>query len=121
MIDPETLIEVANKMMDEADARVLGLKAAVLFRNGAIIMGATLCPLRRDAWGRIRIGQHLHLESDHARLTFEAGELKATKRSFEAKLPWDYAARLNRYIIRYRSLLLPGARPDALKGSPKNM
>jgi integrase len=112
LIDPVSLMAVANAMMDEADASKLGVKAAVLFRNGAIIMGAAVCPLRRDAWGKIRIGRHLRLVGGRGWVTFEAGELKATKRPFEAELPAEFAIRVRRYITHYRPLLLSGPRGD---------
>jgi integrase len=112
LIDPVSLIAVANAMMDEADAIKLGLKAAVMYRNGAIIMGTAVCPLRRDAWERIRIAQHLRFDGDNARLAFEAGELKTTKRPFEVQLPAGYAIRLSRYMMHYRPLLLSGRQDD---------
>jgi integrase len=108
LIDPVTLVEIANTMMDEADARMLGAKAAVLYRNGAIIMGAAVCPLRRDAWSRMTIGRHLRLVGDRCWVTFEAGELKATKRPFEAELPTEFAVRLGRYVTHHRPRLLSG-------------
>lgn len=112
LITPTELIAVANRMMDEAETKTLGVKAAVLYRNGAIIMGAAYCPLRRDAWGKLVIGQHLHFSGNGARITFKARELKATKRRFEVSLPPDLVIRLARYISHYRPLLLPQGKVD---------
>jgi integrase len=112
LMDPVTLINVGNQMMDEADRREPGPKAAVLYRNGAIIAGGACVPLRRDAWGKIIIGRHLELASDRGWLTFEASELKATTRPFRAGFPPEYVLRLKRYIITYRPLLLAPGAPD---------
>lgn len=105
LIDPPALIAAAIAMMDEAEQRRLGKKAAVLFRNGLLIMGAAICPLRRDAWRRMTIGKHIRFEGGRAWIAFEAGELKATKRPLQAELPSEYAARLKRFIDHYRPQL----------------
>ena len=113
LIDPVDLIAVARGMMDEAEGRPLGVKAAVLYRNGAVIMGAACCPLRLDAWGKVIIGHHLQLVRDRGRIAFEAGELKATRRPFEAELPQEFVTRLRRSISHHRRLLLPPGKADS--------
>jgi len=45
-------------------------------------------------------------ELDRAWLTFEPGELKATKRPFHAELLPGFVVRLQRYISQYRPLLV---------------
>ena len=108
LIDPVALIAVGNQMMDEAEKRKLGAKAAVLYRNGAIIVGVALLPMRRDAWGKTRIGRHLQLTGDRGLISFEADELKRTSRPFQAEFPLEYVIRLKRYITHYRPMLLRG-------------
>ena len=123
LIDPPELIEVAIAMMQEADKLKRGKKAAVLYRNGALIMGATCCPLRRDAWFRMSIGRHLQFDGRRAWVRFEASELKSTSRPFEAELPAEYVPYLHRYINFYRPFLFTGRSDNghlwlAWKGQP---
>jgi integrase len=108
LIDTVALISVGNQMMDEADRRKMGAKAAVLYRNGAIVAGAAYLPMRLNSWAKIQIGRHLRLAEDRGWLSLEARELKATKRPYQAELPPEYVIRLKRYIAHYRPVLLQG-------------
>lgn len=112
LLSPNELIDVAIEMMDEADAKRLGKKAAVLYRNSAIIMGAAVCPLRRQNWASVAIGKTLRLNNGRAWLEFEPGALKSSKRPFMAELPFWYVARLQRYIDVYRPILLSDSSPS---------
>lgn len=109
LVDPPRLIDVAVTMMDEAERMLRGKKAAVRYRNGAIIMAATLCPLRRQNWGGVLLGRHLQFQGETAELRFEANELKASSRPLHCSLPPACAQRLARYIDVYRPLLLAGS------------
>jgi integrase/recombinase XerD len=85
--------------------RPLGRKAAVLYRNGAIVMGAALQPLRRHNWGGIRLNRHLRVAGERAWLTVEPDELKSSRTPIEIELPAEYVLRLKRYIAVYRPVL----------------
>ena len=106
LIEPPEIVAVAISMMAEAERSKPGKKAAVLYRNGALIMGATFCPLRRDAWARMTIGRHIQFDGRRFWVRFEAAELKSSRRPFEAEFPAEYVPHLQRFISFYRPFLI---------------
>ena len=101
-------------MMDEADEASQDLPVpsagmTTMYRDGVLIMGAALCPIRLRNWRMAMIDVHLILEGDSARMHFSSDETK-TKRELEFELPAEYVPLLRRYIDQYRPHLL---QPDA--------
>ncbi len=107
LLSPVELISIGETMMAEADERPVHARwRAHLYRNGALIMAAALCPLRLRNWMMMRIDQHLDLAT--GRVSFKAHEMKR-KRDMEFLLPPELLPPLRRYIEHFRPLLMkPG-------------
>lgn len=107
LLTPIELLAAARDMMDEAECRTLGVKAAVLFRNGAIIMGEALCPLRLRNWANLDMVRHLRLFDDRIWIVLESKELKTRHAPpIEVELDPEYVKWLRIYLNKYRPLLL---------------
>lgn len=113
LIPPNELVHIAQAMMAEAKAaRCQRKMAAVLYRDAALILAATLCPLRRGNWQSVRIGHHLNFTVTGARLSFEDHEMKG-RRALQLQLPPEVAEALRCYVIIYRPRLLRAGQPDS--------
>lgn len=114
LLSPIQLVEKALEIMDEAEQDpVQGIRSAETFRNGLLILGATLCPLRRENWRIMRIGEHVIIEESMPKFRFESDTMKG-RRPFECPIPTEYSyfQRLQRYISHFRPRLLNADQPD---------
>lgn len=114
LLPPQLLVETSNAMMDEAEADFTPSKATIrAFRNGLLILGATLCPLRRENWRMMQIGVHIKLDCGNPMFDFDYDLMKGRRR-FVCPVPteFNFIARLQRYIEHYRPLLIKPGAPD---------
>ncbi len=102
---PSDLVEIGNSLMTCADGMRLGFKAAIKFRDGALIKAATLIPLRRANWASVSIGRELVLDKVSVTLRIAAVQTKSRRQSVEIRLPLDVAASIRHYIDVYRPVL----------------
>lgn len=104
LCSPIELITISQALMTAAEECPIHNKsAAILYRNGALIMAATMCPLRHRNWRMMLIGQHLDLET--GRIYFKAHEMKR-KCDMEFELAPELTPVLRRYIEHFRPCLM---------------
>jgi integrase len=112
ILPPDVIIRKGAELIALAEAgasRKPTLTEAVMYRNGALLIGGILCPLRPANWAMTVIGHHVHLDEGDSRFTFAALEMKGRKdRTFP--IPPELTVILRRYIDRYRPVLLHGRR-----------
>ena len=111
LCNPVELVAIGESMLTEAKSNPLhGKRAASKFRTGALIVAASLCPLRHGNWRKMIIGHHVDLET--GRVFFKATEMKR-KRDMEFHLPREVLSPLRLYVEQYRPLLLkPGSHDE---------
>lgn len=106
LIPPRELVSIGLAMMEEAETEKCQRKmAAVLYRDGCILLAGTLIPIRRGNWQRMVIGGHLMIEGDQMRIHIDPSETKG-KREIDLTVPSTVAQRLQRYIDIYRPRFL---------------
>lgn len=116
VISPVTMIDLAERMMARAETSKCQRKnSAVLFRDGALIFAAAVCPMRRANWASVDMSSNLDLSLDSPRIRFDAPDMKGN-RDEDFPIPHQVAAILNRYIrvFRPRFLWPDKADPGAL-------
>jgi integrase/recombinase XerD len=112
---PTEIMELGQRLMQEADSFGPTLDAAMLYRDGFVIMLLAHRPiLRARNLGMIRCDEHLVHRNGQWQLLFAAHETK-TKKPIELSLSAEVAQYLERYLIVYRPILLTagGQQPPA--------
>jgi hypothetical protein len=110
---PEDLIALGKRLMDEAEAASQGLsrRRAIRYRDGLLICLLTYRLMRRKNLVMMRLGRHLVKVGCSWRIVFAAEEIK-TRRRYDAAFPAALAPRLERYLDTYRPVLLQGEPKD---------
>lgn len=112
LISPPDLVNIAESMMDEADAVAdVTYRTKLLYRDGLLILWEALCPLRRGTMQKIKLGEHLIVEGDGMRVELGEDMMKGN-RAFGADLPKQLGPRLFRYIKHYRPHFLKDGETD---------
>ena len=107
LVPPPQSLALARELISRARAsRVQGKNAAVLFRDGALIMAFAYSPLRLRNWVNCVIDRNIDLTAATGRLTFSPGELKRKKASREEPLPEELDIVLREYKDIYRPRLV---------------
>ena len=110
---PEDLIALGKRLMDEAEAASQGSsrRRAIRYRDGLLICLLTYRLMRRKNLAMMRLGRHLVKVGGSWRIVFAAEEIK-TRRRYDAAFPAALAPRLERYLDTYRPVLLRGEPKD---------
>jgi len=87
---------------------------AVLYRDGLMIALLSSCPIRLRNLLGLKVGQHLLRRGEVYWVVIEEQETK-TRRPVEVPLPKALTAAFDRYIERYRPLLLRRSRGSVLE------
>lgn len=111
VFSPIELLHRALDLMDRLDRAEPSLDDAVLYRDA--LMAALLCmiPLRRRNLADIRIGEHLVIDGEVMRLTFEQTKTAAL---IEAIVPVFLCRYIRNHIDHHRAVLLAGNDCNAL-------
>jgi site-specific recombinase XerD len=109
------LVQLGKALMRMAEESTKPpLSRAVLYRDGLMITLEALRPLRLCNLAMIMLDRHLVRQTTAYRLYFAGSETKG-RRAFEAAIPAEMTAELDRYVNHYRPLLLTrgGRQPPA--------
>lgn len=107
------LFDLGVRLMQDAE-RGVGTSARwlpVRFRDGLMISLLAARPIRLKNLASIRLGKHIIEAADGYLLCFPAEETK-TGQPIEVPVPLDLAPSIERYVERYRAVLLGGTRSD---------
>ena len=114
---PEELIALGERLMDEAEAARRSATRAVRYRDGLLIALLAYRPVRRKNLAMMRLGRHLMKVGGSWQILFAAEETK-THVPYEAVLPSALAPRLERYLDAHRPVLLRGEPADRNPDAP---
>jgi integrase/recombinase XerD len=115
----DELVALGERLMDEAEGapKSSERRQAVCYRDGLIIMLLAYRPVRLKNLAMMRIDQHLIKVSGRWQVIFADSETKS-RRAFEGPLPKALEPRLERYLSRYRPLLMRGNSAGRLADAP---
>jgi integrase len=110
---PAELMDLAERLMEQAEAMAPTLEAAMLYRDGFVIMLLAHRPtLRARNLGMIRCEEHMVHRNGQWNLLFGAHETK-TKKPLELSVSAEVAQYLERYLSIYRPILLTAGGKNA--------
>lgn len=120
MVDPERLLDLAVRLMEEAEVDLSGLSLAapLRYRDGLIIGFLTLRPIRRRNLAAMRLDHNLVRAGSSWQVAFEPEETK-NRQPLEFPFPEVLLACLERYLSEVRPRFPGAAEHDGLWASAK--
>ena len=121
MVPAEAIVELSLSLMERAEngAATREVWGASLYRDGLTLLLLAHCPIRRDNLAAMRVGQHLNRIGDGFEIRLP-GDITKNGDEFRRGLPKQFTPFIERYLQRYRPLLLGDHEDDHVWISCRN-
>jgi site-specific recombinase XerC len=115
LLPAATLLDLGRQLMgraEDASTQLSDRRRALLFRDGLMICLLLACPLRARNMAGLAASSRLQRRGDEWWVSFAPAETK-NKRPIDLPLPAAYSEAIERYLDRYRPILLRRAATPA--------